>query len=138
VDDDLGRDEDGQGDEEPDVRLDVLEEGNRDRAAPGMARERRQQQQGDPGDAGQDQDAPAQQLQRISGEMGPPEQLVQRTAEHQGEVGRFVRDRGLGHGRSDLSRQGSPGVGYVKLDLGPLGGVYAASQALRIRRSMAG
>jgi len=50
---------------------------------------------------------------RITGEMGPPEELVQRPAEHQGEVGRFVRGRGLGHGRSHLSRQGSTSSGTL-------------------------
>ena len=60
----LGDDQDGQRDQEADVRLDVVEERNPYRAAQRMARERRQQQQRQPCDAGDDQHPPAQQLQR--------------------------------------------------------------------------
>jgi len=68
------------------VRLDVVEEWNLDRAAVGVPGQRRQDEKRQPGDARDDQHAPAHQLQRIAGQMRPPEQLEQRSAEDQREV----------------------------------------------------
>ena len=98
MDDQLGRDQDGQRDQEPNVYLDVVEERNRDGASQRMACERRQQQERHPCDTRDDQHPPTHQLQRISGQLRSPEQLIQRTTEHQGEVRLFVQHRRLGHG----------------------------------------
>ena len=113
--DQLGGDQDRQRDEETDVRLDVVEERDPDRAARAHARERRQQQQRQPGDARDDQHPPAQQLQRVSGQVRAAEKLEQRTAEHQREVRLFLQDRGLGHPISSrVTRQTRRGAGRTK------------------------
>ena len=73
--------------------LDVVEERQRHARSPGVPFHHRQDEQRHPGQRRQHDDAAAQQLQPVSGQMSPPQDLVQRPAEHQREINRVVRGR---------------------------------------------
>ncbi len=77
------------------VRLDIVEERQRDAVAPRAPFHDRQHQQRHPRQPGEHDDAAAQQLQRIAGEAGPPPELIERAPEHQGEFLRFGRLAGV-------------------------------------------
>ena len=66
--------------------LDVHQEGHPDRVTPDAPTQHRQDQQGKPREE-RDHDDPAnQQLQRVAGQAGPSDKLVQRAAQDQREV----------------------------------------------------
>ena len=81
--DQLGGDQDWQGDQKANVRFDILQEGDSHRIAERMTRHQRQQQQRHPGDTGGDDHAAIRHFQRIAGQVRAAEQLEQRPAEDQ-------------------------------------------------------
>ena len=98
VDDELRQDQQRQREQQPDLGLDVVEERQRD-AGPGVPFDDRQHEQRHPGQCRQHDQAAAQHLQRIAGQMRSPQELKEWPAKDQGEVGRFVHGRcdGLAH-----------------------------------------
>ena len=74
-----------------DVNLDVGEEWHRNGAAPELSRDGRQQQQREPGEQRDDDDATRGQFEGVARQVRASEELVQRAAEHQREVGLFQR-----------------------------------------------
>jgi hypothetical protein len=103
VDGEFGHDEQRQCDQELDVYLHVVEERHL-HAPEQVPAESRQQQQRQPGEQGQHDDPSSLQFQHVIRKVGAPQELVERPAEHQGEV--FVRlrhrarCRSVGHGAS--------------------------------------
>jgi hypothetical protein len=65
------------------MHLDVDQEGHPDRGAPPSSTQRRQDQQRQPREERDDDDPAAQELQRVAGQVGPPDDLVQRSAQDQ-------------------------------------------------------
>ncbi len=100
MDDQFGDDQNGQRDQETNVRLDVVKERDLNGAVQRMATDHRQQQQRQPRNSRDHHDPPPEQLQRISGQMCPSVQLKQWTTEHQRKVGMLIQNCGLGHGNA--------------------------------------
>ncbi len=91
VHDQFRHDQQRQRQQQAHVHLHVVEERQLDAPAPGVSLRDRQGQQRHPGQQRQHDDAAAQQLQRVSGQTRPPPELIQRPAEDQREVVRFLR-----------------------------------------------
>ena len=93
MDDQFRDDQERQREQQAHMHVDVVEERQRDTPAPGVPFDDRQQQQRHPGEQRQDDDAAAQQIQRVPGQTRPPPELIQRPAEDQREVGRLLQER---------------------------------------------
>jgi hypothetical protein len=99
----LGDDQQRQGHQQPHVDLDVLEEGHLDGRAPRPPGQDRQHEQGEPGEGHGHDDAPAQELERIAHQVGPPGELEERPAQHQREIVRIRRHREVASRHRDVT-----------------------------------
>ena len=80
----------GSASEKPRVHFGVEQEGDVDVSPPRPPLPRREQQQRQPRDQHAGENAAMDQRQGIVGEARPAKQLVQRAAQHEGEVGRLL------------------------------------------------
>ena len=87
VDAELRQDEERQRQEKPRVYFCVEQKGDFDVSPPRASLPRREQQQRQPRDQHAGDNAAMDQRQGIVGEVRPAKQLVQRAAQHEGEVG---------------------------------------------------
>ena len=69
----LRGDQDWQSDQKPNIRLNVMQEGNLAASAKGLRIEHRQEHEGQPSHQGNNEDPPVQQLQPFSGQMSTAE-----------------------------------------------------------------
>ena len=110
----LGHDEQGQRQQEPGMHLDVDQEGHPDRVAPGAPTQHRQDQQRQPGEERDDDDPAEQELQRIAGQAGTPDDLVQRPAQDQREVVRILRLRLTSRRGAESGKETRLGAGRIR------------------------
>ena len=108
--DPLGQDEQGECHEEPDLRLQVLQE-RYPAAAESPSLERGQDEERQPGDQGDRDDAPVDEIERRARQARSQEELVQRPAQDERElfgIGRFgvIARRASPACRSTISRHG--------------------------------
>jgi hypothetical protein len=73
VDHEFGGEQNRQGNEEPNVSLDIAQEGDLDAAADRVSLDYRQEHERQPRECGDDQNPTAKKFQSIAGEMRAPE-----------------------------------------------------------------
>ena len=93
VNDDLRQDQQGRGDQQAQVRLDVVQERQRHAVAPGVPFDHRQHQQRHPDQHDQREYPSLRQLESVSGQSRAPPELVQRSAGHQREIAQLLQGR---------------------------------------------
>ena len=95
----FGTDQQGQRHQEADVNVHVLQERDGRTAAQQLPVQGRTQEERQPAEQRDDDNALAQELEMIVGQMGPAQKLEERAAQDEGKIRRFAQQGVTGNGR---------------------------------------
>ena len=96
------------------MHLDVDQEGHPDRVAPSAPLQYRQEKKRQPGEQRDDDDPAMQELQRVAGQAGAPDDLVQRSAQDQRKVVRILRLRLTSRRGAESGKETRLGAGRIR------------------------